>query len=158
MKKLQVFLLGFISLVLVACDPQPQKTVEAPKPPPTAVEVNLRVIELAQAGKPVDALRVGEDFLKTNSDPQGALHATLAKLYAEVGDAESSVRHLQKVNVVPSGGTTVIVTHESLNTQPAPAPVQPTPGVGASTNGAAAMIGPNGIEVRAGGASASVRN
>ena len=155
MKILRYFLSTILALSLVACDQAQQKTAEVVKPP-TAIEINLRVLELDKAGKPIDALRVGEDFLKSGTDSEGALHSTLAKLYTDLGDTESAVRHLQKLNSLTNTSTTVIVTRE--------APVEPpavparAPGMVTSTDGASAVIGPNGIEVRAGSASASIRN
>lgn len=156
MKKLLIVI--FFALMAVACNEDVRKAAEPTKPPPTAVEVNLEVIELAKQGKPIDALKKGEQFLRSSSDPEGVLHATLARIYADVGDTESSVRHLQKVNGA-AGNTsmTVIVSREESSS---PQPTQPavSTGLGAATGSAAAVIGPNGIEVRAGGASASVRN
>lgn len=152
--------LSIFTLALAACDQEKTKTVEAPKPPQTAVSINLEVLDLAKQGKPIEGLKLGEDFLRTEIDPDGSLHATLARLYADLGDTESSLRHLQKVNdAAGSTNMTVIVSREQAAPTP-PAPVKP-PAVSAEVGGAgpaSAVIGPNGIEVRAGGASASVRN
>ena len=158
MKK--IIFVSTLALSLVACDQISTKSVEAPRPLLTAVDINLQVLDLAKQGKPIDALKLGEEFLRSGSDPQGVLHATLARIYVDVGDTESSVRHLQYVNGAQGNSSmTVIVSREAA---PSPAPVLPPPtvsaGVGAATGGASALIGPNGIEVRAGGASASVRN
>lgn len=145
-------------LTLAACDESKQKSVEAPRQP-TAIETNLRVLELAKAGKPIDALRVGEEFLRSGSDSDGALHSTLAKLYTELGDTESALRHLQQGGPVANSSTTVIVTREVPPLQPAPQAQAPlAPAMTTMTDGASASIGPNGIQVRAGGASAVVRN
>lgn len=145
----------------IGCNEDMRKATEPIKLPPTAVEVNLEVIELAKQGKPIDALKRGEEFLRSGSDPESALHATLARIYADVGDTESSVRHLQKVN--GAAGNTSMTVIVSRDEPPAPNPVpvvQPavSAGVGSAAGGASAVIGPKGIEVRAGGASASVRN
>ena len=107
-------------LTLAACDESKQKSVEAPKQP-TAIEVNLRVLELAKAGKPIDALRVGEEFFRAGSDPDGALHSTLAKLYTELGDTESAVRHLQQSGPAANTSTTGPVLGASKNASTASA-------------------------------------
>lgn len=155
-------LIALLSFTLVACDGVMKQATEPAKPAPTAVSVNLEVLDLARQGKSIDALKLGEEFLRTGSDPEGVLHATMARIYADVGDTESSVRHLQKVGGnAGNGSMTVIVTREesTVAQQPAPQPAPAArPGVGAATAGASAVIGPNGIEVRAGDASASVRN
>lgn len=160
MKFITLLLSSLSVLTLAACDLTAQKTAEVSKSA-NAVETNLRVIELAREGKTIEALRFGEEYLKSGSDPEGALHATLAKLYTEIGDTESAVRHLDKVGGSPNTSTTVIITHEDQSSPPPP-PQPARPGrssdVAAATDGAAAMIGPNGVEARAGGASASVRN
>lgn len=144
-------------MALVACDQAQQKTADLLRSP-TSVEINLRVLKLASEGKPIDALRLGEDFLKSAPDTEGSLHATLAKLYLEAGDTESAVRHLQMMNTLPSVSTSVIVTHERP-----PGPAQPAPparpsGADTDNGAAAANVGVNGIEARAGGARASITN
>lgn len=144
----------------IACNEDMPKASEHTSPP-TAVEVNLEIIELAKQGKPVEGLKKGEDFLRSGSDPEGVLNSTLARIYAEVGDTESSLRHLQKVyGTAGKANSIAIISREE---SPSPHPIHAPPpavsaGVGAPTDGASATIGPNGIEVRAGGASASVHN
>jgi hypothetical protein len=133
-------------LGLAGCEQGRQSLADMFKPP-TPAEVNVRLLRLASDGYLHDALQLGEDFLKSHPDPQGILHGTLARFYAEAGDTESAVRHLQKLNG-RSGGVIL------LPGQDAP-PAAPSP---AERESAVATISPNGIEVRAGGATASIRN
>ena len=63
----------------------------------------------------------------------------VAKLYTDLGDTESTVRHLQKLNSLANTGTAVIVTREEPVRLPA-APVR-APGMMTSTDGASAAIG-----------------
>ncbi|WP_153116433.1 hypothetical protein [Rhodocyclus tenuis] len=156
--KISTFLFLCISaLTLAACEQAQQKTADLLRPP-TSVEINLRVLKLAEEGKPADAVRLGEDFLKSTADTEGSLHATLAKLYMATGDTESAVRHMQMMNKGSSVSTTVIVTKENP-APPAQLALPPSPSaLDPSNGGAAASIGPNGIEVRAGGARASITN
>lgn len=151
----------FFAFMTIACNEDMRKAVAPTKLPSTAVEVNLEVIELAKQGKPIDALKKGEEFLRSGSDPDGILHSTLARIYADVGDTESSVRHLQRASGASGNASMTVIVSREESASPQPAPVTPpavSAGVGAATGGASAVIGPNGIEVRAGGASASVRN
>lgn len=155
-----IIFIAALSFLLAACDQRSTKPAEAEKSPQTAVSVNLEVLDLARQGKQIEALKRGEDFLQTGSDPEGALHATMARLYADLGDTESSLLHLQKTNgTTGSANMTVIISREQPPAnQPAPAK---SPAVSAEVGGAgtaAAVIGPNGIEVRAGDAKASVRH
>lgn len=151
-----------ITFALAACNEGLFKSSE-PTSPPTAVSVNIDVLDLAKQGKPIDALKLGENFLRSGSDPEGVLHATLARIYAEVGDTDSSVRHLQKANGVAGNTNMTVIVGQESHSAPLTPPI-PTPSVSAGvarnneTGGASAVIGPHGIEVRAGGASASVRN
>ena len=79
----------------------------------------------------------------------------------EYHEGQVQVRHLQKVNGAAGNTSTTVIVSRDQAPAPSPAPVvQPSvsAGVGSANGGASAVIGPNGIEVRAGGASASVRN
>lgn len=150
-----IFLAILLGLTLNACEQGRQQAADLLKAP-TAADINLRVLDQHRQGKPIEALKIGEDFLKTGSDPDGSLHATLAKIYTEVGDTDSAIRHLQQsAPLTGSASTTVTVTREVVTTAPPPA-VSAAPATG--TNGVSAQIGPNGIEARAGGVSARITN
>lgn len=148
------------TLALAGCD-QARELVGGGKPA-TVAETNLRVLELAQQGKSIDALKLGEEFLKGHDDPDGTLHGTLAKLYTEIGDTDSAVRHLQQSHGSRSA-VTVTTTTERASTERTPTETaQPAARAAAGTvsatvDGVTATAGPGGVSARAGGVSASVR-
>lgn len=134
-------------LLLSGCD-QVRQTVGDLINPPNASEITVRVDALAAQGKVPQAIQLGEDFLLKNKDPNGDLHRKLAQLHTSQGDTVSAVRHLQQSTL----GAAKDAGAQPQADKPRQKPAEPTAQAGPAVEvgGAAAKVGPDGIEVRAG--------
>jgi hypothetical protein len=134
---------------------------------PSLGDLNSRLIELANKDQLQEVARKGDRYIEKYPDFAPGLHRTLGEIYLSKGDAQGAVRHLQQAGMTPgssdenaqnrsngsspgdAAATPAVVATPSL-AQPAQAPSV----MGASVDGASATIGPNGLEVRAGNATA----
>jgi len=134
---------------------------------PSLGDLNSRLIELANKDQLEEVARKGDRYIEKYPDFAPGLHRTLGEIYLSKGDAQGAVRHLQQAGMTSwssdenaqnrsngsspdNAATTPAVGATPSLAQPAQAPSV----MGASVDGASATIGPNGLEVRAGNATA----
>jgi hypothetical protein len=136
---------------LAACDGASQSLTDLVHKPSVS-EMADRVDRLAAEGKTSEALRQGEDWLKVHPDPDGVLHRRLADIYVRTGEPEAAARHLVRASEPASRASS---EQGAAGTVAAPdAPQAPAHTVEAVTPGATARAGAEGVEARAGDATA----
>ncbi len=116
--------------------------------PATAATTHLRIEQLVSEGKVKEALKVGEIFLNSHSDPEGHIRMTLAQLYTSSGETAGALRHLKSIAQeeavvsLPSTATPSIALTPDASADAGPATM--------------ARIGPDGIEAGAGDVRVSI--
>ncbi len=139
-----------MSSLLSACD-QLRSDMADLISPPSETQVAARMVDLLNAGKSSEAIAMGEKYLSKSRSEGLSVHAKLAELYLEQGDAGSALKHLEQstpASTHQSSGATHSTTEEIVKI---PAPQPP------NSPEATARIGPDGVEARAGNARASVK-
>lgn len=145
---------------LSACDGEPGSFGDLLKSPSVA-EINSRVEQKAHTGDIPSAIRIGEKYLSKNTDIQGDLHRTLARLYNESGDAQGAVRHLQLSHGTSAGQSAIDTPDASRSATATQSPATASPAQPLSSlpvvevDGASVRHTAKGIEVRAGDAVAN---
>ena len=160
----------FVTLVVIltaGCSQISEKITDLLRKP-TLIELNSRLTELSNRAPLNEVDRKGSSYIASYPEFAPELHRTLGEIYLSKGDAEGAVRHLQQSG--PAFGSnrsgnpaTSASLHAQLPSPVAPTqvggqsdlpppPTRPNVSVGAAVDGASAVIGDNGIEVRAGNA------
>ncbi len=150
MKYKYLILAVAMSSLLSACD-QFRSDMADFISPPSETQVAARMVDLLNAGKSSEAIAMGEKYLAKSRSEGPSVHAKLAELYLEQGDAGSALKHLEQSTLArtpQSSGATHSATEETVKV---PAPQPP------NSPEATARIGPDGVEARAGSARASVK-
>ncbi len=114
---------------------------------PSETQVAARMVDLLNAGKSSEAIAIGEKYLSKNGGEGPNVHAKLAELYLEQGDAGSALKHLEqstRIRTLRASGA----TEEAVKVPTPLPPVSPE---------ATARISADGMEARAGNARASVK-
>jgi hypothetical protein len=135
---------------------------------PTLIELNSRLTELSNHAPLNEVDRKGSSYIASYPEFAPELHRTLGEIYLSKGDAEGAVRHLQQSGPAfgsNSGNSATPAPRHTQTPSPVPStqvrgqsdlqnppPTRPNVSVGAAVDGASAVIGDNGIEVRAGNA------
>jgi hypothetical protein len=160
----------FVTLVVIltaGCSQISEKITDLLRKP-TLIELNSRLNELSNHVPLNEVDRKGSSYIASYPELAPELHRTLGEIYLSKGDAEGAVRHLQQSGPAFGSNSGDSATSVSRHTQAPPLvaptqvrgqsdsqnspPTRPNVSVGAAADGASAVIGDNGIEVRAGNA------
>lgn len=161
---------AFVTLVVIltsGCSQISEKITDLLRKP-TLAELNSRLTELSGHAPLTEVDRKGSSYIASYPEFAPELHRTLGEIYLAKGDAEGAVRHLQQSGPAlgsNSGNPATAAPRDTRAFTPVapiqarensdlqnPPPTRPKVSVGAAVDGASAVIGDNGIEVRAGNA------
>jgi hypothetical protein len=141
-----------IALSLSACD-QLRSDLADFLSPPTDTQAVARLVDLSEAGRVADAIAFGERYLSNSKSSSPSVHAKLAQLYLDQGDAQRALLHLEQGN----GSPPQAATHQRDGGSQKPASLETSEPLAPLPPDAVARVGPNGVEAQAGGARASVK-
>jgi len=135
--------------LLIGCDQARQKIADTLAPLSPA-EMATRVDNLADQGKPEEAIDQGRTYLKTNKDPQGIVEKSLKRAYISAAQTPSSESASSDKASSSDWMKKESTSSLSPNLTPSKSETQSTKSV--SVDGASVTTGPNGTVVRAGDA------
>ena len=139
-------------MALSACDEQRQGLADVISRP-SAEEMAARIDLYVGQGKVEEAIKVGETYIKSETDPKGLVHQSLAKAYLSKGDVASATKHLEAA--VSSGLAKGNGKTNELENSVSKAPNKSLPKANedqVSVEGASVSTGKDGTVVRAGDA------
>jgi len=168
LKSLSISVLVTLVVIMTAGCSQISEKITDLLRKPTLIELKTRLTELSNHAPLIEVDRKGSSYIASYPEFAPELHRTLGEIYLSKGDKEGAGRHLQQSGPALGSNSGNPPTSAPRHTQastpvaptqvrgqpdlPPPPTTRPTVSVGATVDGASAVIGDNGIEVRAGNA------